>query len=573
MPAEDQEDTKKPLSRHEVLDASILISSIPIVLGVIAAIFLPLPEIAAHLPSGLRPFVSDAKSFGVSIFAIAAVIVYPFDWMRRHRKLHGYHPKGKYHPGKINIWVAEMEGDSPRHEERRRLVGALKDLFGNSLEILLADLAPRLVDTGIGGQEADEGNRLAREYLNANEGELILWGQFFKAPAPLIELHLVSAAQDGSEVARFKYDRATYRPTEKKFRPYFTGALAALIATMAEGAEGKAGGYVSDLQRGLLKKIEPLAESLPKDMGYRERARIFYWLGRLYSDIGSQDDSIPMLRLAVRLLMRARRCWASVQDSSRQAATTALALAWAAFALGSRLERPNLLLASLKAADLALAEFTPESDFLDWANCKLSQAGARYELGFRTKSLEHLEASAAAADAVLIRPETESYAEVRAVALEKLACTYSALAQIEEGDARLKAAIDTDRELLTIWTKDKAPLKWARVQLNLAMNLVDLWNHSQHKELLEEAWIACEHSLEVFSPKIHPASYGRAKSVEGQILLRQRQWKDAADLFHEALNYLSPETHEFEFHRVQESLRIAQEQMRRPAYVVTLGRQ
>lgn len=172
------------------------------------------------VPASLQSYVADGKSIGALVFAIGAVIAWPVAALRQYRSRHGYHPKGKYQQGKINIWIAELEGDSAKHEARRRLAASLSELLKGSVAILLADISPRIVDTGIAGQEAAAGNRLVQEYLEANQGDLILWGQFFGEPAPVIELRLVSVAQDGRQATPFEYDSTTYKPVDKKFRPY-----------------------------------------------------------------------------------------------------------------------------------------------------------------------------------------------------------------------------------------------------------------------------------------------------------------------------------------------------------------
>jgi len=253
---------KKRSILRDALEADGLIVAMPIFLGFLAQAVLPLKQISAVAPDSLKSYVADGKSVGALVFAVGVMIAWPVAVVRQHRRLHGYHPKGTYQPGKINIWVAELEGDSAKHEARRRLVASLAELFKGSIAILLADIAPRLVDTGVAGQEADSGNLLAREYLEANQGDLILWGQFFGEPGPLIELRLVSVAQDGRQATPFEYDNTTYRPADRKFRPYFTAALAALVATMAQQGESGEDKYIADVLRRLAERMKPLAKTL-----------------------------------------------------------------------------------------------------------------------------------------------------------------------------------------------------------------------------------------------------------------------------------------------------------------------
>jgi tetratricopeptide (TPR) repeat protein len=562
---------KKRSTLRDALEADSLIYAMPILLGFLAQAFLPLKQISAIAPDTLKTYVADGKSIGALVFAIAMIIIWPIATVRRHRKQYGYHPKGTYQPGKINIWVAELEGDSAKHEARRRMVASLAELFKGSVAILLADTAPRLVDTGIAGQEADAGNLLAQEFLEANQGDLILWGQFFMEPTPLIELRLVSVAQDGRQATPFEYDTTTYRPVDKKFRLYFTAALAALVATMTQRIEEGEGSYIADVLRPLAEKIQPLIDSLPKDMAYQERARIFYGMGRLYSILGEQDDSVAKLRLSVRLLLRARRCWIQVGGEPQQATKTMQTLGRTYWRLGRKFKGIRFLEMSLKATDMVLSVFTPEADFVMWARCKDDQSAALYYIGQHTDSYDALEKGVVAVDAVLQRPELKDFPRIYSRTLESLACLYSELARLEASTHRLKLSLEVLRELVVIWTKDANPLDWARGQMNISITLARLWDLDNRKEMLHEAWAAGELALEVFSSDCHPAWYGTTKAIMGSILYVQHQWKEAADLYLEALTVLSPETDEYEYLKTKENLDNAYAQMHGGDLVVVVG--
>ena len=106
--------------------------------------------------------------------------------------------------------------------------------------------------------------------------------------------------------------------------------------------------------------------------------------------------------------------------------------------------------------------------------------------------------------------------------------------------------------------------------MNIAISLERLWHFDNRIERLQEACAACELALEVYSRDCKPAYYGKTKAVMGNILYAQNQWKEAADLYLEALTALSHETDEYEHLRVKERLNDAYAQMRGGDLVVVV---
>jgi tetratricopeptide (TPR) repeat protein len=555
----------------EVLASGAITVCAPILLGILARICLPLQWLSTRVPLNLQSFVADGKNVGELIFAFGEMIFFPIALYQASRKVYGFHVKGKYQSGKINIWVAELDGDTPDHKWRGRMMASLKSLFGDSIEVLSADILPRVVDTtGRAGQEADEGNLLAQKYLEDNQGELSLWGEFFGGTVPMMELRLVSVAQDGRLATPFEYDWTTYRPVDKKFRPHFTAALAALVATMAQGADDDSGEYVAEFLRPLATKIGVLARKLPTEMRYEERARIFQGLGKLFRIIGSEDDSIPKLRLAIQMLLRSRSCWRRLNGASSQAAATMSELGRAYWQLGQRSKGTTFLHASLRTLDCALQTFRPDGDFVAWAHCRLGKSAAHYFLGSRLDSYVDLELGSQAADAVLLHPDLNSFPKLYARALNVLAMNYVELGRLDRNYLRLGTAIETFRKLAKIWTKEAEPLYWGTTQSNIAVSIIYLYNLTDRKELLDESWAACELALEVISPHRNPGFYGKVKSMQGLILYFQREFKQAKDHYLDALNTLSRETNEFEYLKVVEEVRLCDEQLFQ-GLVVVLG--
>ena len=326
---------------------------------------------------------------------------------------------------------------------------------------------------------------------------------------------------------------------------------------MAQQGDESEGKYIADVIRPLAEKIKALADNLPKDMAHEERARIFYELGNLYRIVGGQDDSFSKLRLAARYLQRARHCWKRAGVKTRQIARTTLTQAKTYCTLGEKSSGTKLLEISVEATSLALTVLTPERDFALWARCMITQASSLLLIGQRIDSHDHCEKNAAAADAVLKRPELKDFPQLHALALDATAVANSKLAQQEASLHRMELAVQAFRELAALWTKDASPLDWARTQMNLAISLLSLWQFDNRIERLQEAETACQLALKVYSSDCHPAYFGKTIRTMGDILFAQRQWKQAADLYLNALTVLTPETDEHEHDLCNESLQAA----------------
>ena len=91
----------------------------------------------------------------------------------------------------------------------------------------------------------------------------------------------------------------------------------------------------------------------------------------------------------------------------------------------------------------------------------------------------------------------------------------------EHGDiARLASAIAFYKKTLTIWKRDKAPLRWATTQNNLGSALGLLGEQESGTERLEEAVAACRAALLEWTRDKAPLRWATAQNNLGNALLR-----------------------------------------------------
>ena len=110
--------------------------------------------------------------------------------------------------------------------------------------------------------------------------------------------------------------------------------------------------------------------------------------------------------------------------------------------------------------------------------------------------------------------------EHRAALYVSLGDALSTLGTRESGTDRLEQAAEAYRRALTVYTRQHAPLEWAKVQNSLGLALGDVAHRETGTKRLEQAVAAHQAALEVFSRENTPRYWAAVKGNLGAVLRR-----------------------------------------------------
>ena len=120
----------------------------------------------------------------------------------------------------------------------------------------------------------------------------------------------------------------------------------------------------------------------------------------------------------------------------------------------------------------------------------------------------------------LLNTPTIRRPEHRAALSVALGDSLSTLGKREAGRDRLERAVGAYRQALTVYTRHRAPLEWAKVQNSLGLVLRDLAQREAGTERLEQAVAAHHAALKVFSPEHNPLKWAAVQGNLGAVLRR-----------------------------------------------------
>jgi hypothetical protein len=247
------------------------------------------------------------------------IVLTIFSWKKwRNRRRH---VQGKVRPGKVAIWVAELQGDGKNGEHRTNIVQTLKQELGGPVQILRAAIELRSEETGEVAEEAVAANRKAQAFLRRHKGDLLVWGQVLDGPPAVIELRFASPVHDGADELRFNYD--TRFRLALGFGQELGAALAAVAAQQALPASD-GGRYVAQVLVPVAEKLSTLVGSLPVSMRPDERGLLLHSYALAETTIGDQRGDSEALNRAIKAYRAALEefkrkrvplYWAAVQNN------------------------------------------------------------------------------------------------------------------------------------------------------------------------------------------------------------------------------------------------------------------
>ena len=408
-------------------------------------------------------------------------------WRNRRK-----HAQGKVQPGKVAIWVAELEGDGKQGAHRTNIVQTLKRELGASVQILRAGIELRAEEAGDAADEASAANRKAQGYLSKHKGDLMIWGQVLPGPPVVIELRFTSPVHDGAGEKRFNYDQKLR--LEEGFGKELGSALAAIAAQQALPALDDSQ-YVADVLVPVAKKLAILANNLPPSMGPNERGMLLYFYALAECTIGEQRGDSEALNRAIR------------------------------------------------AYRSSLIECTQENAPLDWARTQNNLGNALQELGSRENNTSHLEEAVAAYRAALEEHTRERVPFDWAMAQNNLGLALSTLGSNESSTARLEEAVAAYRATLEEFTRERAPLNWATTQNNLGNALQELGSRENNTAHLEQAVAAYRGALEEGTRERVPLDWAGTQNNLGGALESLGKLAEAAEAYRQALEEFTPQAH------------------------------
>jgi tetratricopeptide (TPR) repeat protein len=523
------------------------------------------PTVLAELPEWLQRVIVDPHTpeiaFPAGIIAFVAMFLHK-------RKI--AHPKGKRRPDRYNIWVAELDGDTHRNRERSLLIDSITAVFGDAISILRADIKPQLIETGEAGEEADLGNAMARQYLEENNGEFLIWGQCFPADERrVVDLRIVSPVDDGSIVHTIAYDPKTRRPDSIEIALILESALCSLLDDMNEFDRERDVMEMAREVHGRIAKLLPFTVVRSAGLPRRLRARMLLELGADVRALAVYESSIPRCRQALHILHTARRAWQNLGDDPYQLSLCLLRIGAAHIWLSERMPLKRFSIAALKAARAAEDTFRERGDIGYWAWCKSFEAVALRRLGSATDSVALLENSLAVSLEALSQPLLLPGSRAHTALLFNRAAVYRDLGGLEQSSEKFQQAIGCYDEIARI--SSNRPTDHALARMNAAGSSIGWWWVDHMQEHLQYALQACDDATKVFTPDFEPDNYGECQLLLGHSFSYLQKWSRAIECYQEALRYLTPESNPDDRKLALEGLSVAEENLHRGPVVVFKG--
>ena len=465
-------------------------AAITTVLVVAIRVLISVFKLNIHVPEFLKSRVnSEQLANGIAAIVWLAVLCSVLGWSRwRNRRKHVH---GKTKPGRIAIYIAELEGDERNGQHRTNVVRSLKRELGDLVQILRAGIELKAEESGNPADDAAAANRRAQRYLRKKGGDLLIWGRVIKGAIGVIELRFSSAAHDSSDEKRFRYDAK--QDLTEDFGEEFNAALAAVAASSATPAQ-KIGQFVGNVLIPSADKIAKILESPLKAFREEDRARLLYSYAIAEETIGSQRGDKSRLNEAAQAYQRLLAIWTRERHPIQWAGTQNN-LGNVLQSLGEQDDGVELTRRAIEAFRSALEVRTEELFPVEWANTKNNLGSSLARLGERqndTGNLHEAAESYVAALKVFSRGRTPLQ---WAITTSNLANTQLEIGKRERNRSSLEDAINLNGEALGEIKRGRHPLLWASVQNNLGNSLMELGKLTADGARLKAAIIAYRASL------------------------------------------------------------------------------
>ena len=457
-------------------------------------------KLTEWLPDRIKRGATPGELTAIAAFLLWVVFSISFTLFSRWRDRRR-HPDGKPTPGRVVIYVAELQGDDKLGSHRNHVLLTLRQQLGATVQVLRAGIELRAEETGNPEDDARSANRKGRRYLNPRKhnGDLLVWGQIIQ-DSKLVELRFTSAAHDGAEQKRFTF--ADKMLLASDFGPELATALAAIAGQLVLSAKNPSA-YIADALIPVAGKLSKIVASLPAWTGPDERGLLQRSYAVAELAIGDQHGDPDALGRAVAAYRYALTEFTRERVPLEWARTQAN-LGVALFILGERESGTERLKAAAAAFREALKEWTQEKVPLLWATTQNNLGSALMRLGEREGSREQLEAAVGAHREALKERLREKVPIDWAVTQINLGLALFTLGKGDGTTDRLEASIAATLQALKELTREKTPLLWAGAQINLGTALWKIAERGGGTKQLEAAVVAFREALKECNPAAAP---------------------------------------------------------------------
>lgn len=257
------------------------------------------------------------------------------------------------------------------------------------------------------------------------------------------------------------------------------------------------------------------------------RAAVLQERGNDYADTQALVQAVELFEQTVAPL-------ASRDTRPDEWSATQQALGMALSALGQRRPGIHLLQRAVAAFEQALQVRTRERAPQDWAASQHGLGNALGILAQRQGDAALLERAVVALEHAA--GERAGSPRTRVTAQFHLATALVTLGQLTRDSARLARAIETYRQVLQTWTRDRAPLDWAMVHDSLGSALRLRGELGNDRCELEQAVAAHRNALAVWTQDRWPREWSQAQNNCGAALHRLGERTGDSERLREAID-------------------------------------
>ena len=526
-------------ARKRLVDVFLDPKTIAALLAAAVSAALSMFKLTEKLPDRIKQEATPGELTAIAAFLLWATFAILLTLLSRWRDRRR-HPDGKPTPGRVVIYIAELQGDDKLGSHRNHILLTLRQQLGDAVQVLRAGIELHAEESGNPEDDARSANRKGQRYLNLRKhnGDLLVWGQII-LESKLVEIRFTSPVHDAAEQKRFTFAEKMLLAPD--FGPEMAAALAAIAGQLVLSAKNPSA-YVADALIPVAGKLRRFVANLPAWMGADERGLLQRSYAIAELAIGDQRGDSDALERAVAAYRSALKEFAQERVPLEWARTQAN-LGVALSILGEREIGTGRSKAAVAAYREALKEWTQEKVPSLWATTQNNLGVSLTRLGEREGSREQLEAAVVAHREALKERPREKVPVDWAVTQINLGNALLILGRREGGTERLEASVAATREALKEVTRQKTPLLWAGAQNNLGTTLSTIAHRGGGTKQLEVAIVAFREALKEFGQNTVPLQWAITQNNLGAALEGMGKLEEAAECYRSALQVLTPENY------------------------------
>lgn len=377
----------------------------------------------------------------------------------------------------FSILVPKLTGDDDG-SQTRHVIRSLESDFvrrpdGPPVMDVFVYPTPLKIDNGGRKGALAEAERRGRDWLKAENADLLIWGSVISKNKSL-ELRFLPLEGAGDCAKPYTLTKKALK-LPKDFDADFRAVLIAIITSSIQPSHHGRNEPRAELIASVVRKLRPLAKHPPASFDKNTRAEL--WSAYAYGVglLGWEEGGVLRRRAAVVYYRKVLNVWTRQNAPLRWAMTQ--------HNLGEALSRNNSTKASVWLEEAvtayreALKEYTLEKTPLQWACTQNKLGDTLLELGKRESGTAQLE-EAVTAYRVLptewTRGHNEELGSIECRGCGNLGKALVALGERERRLGWLEKAIASFSSALLEISRNKRPSEWARAQTNIDLTLRQL---------------------------------------------------------------------------------------------------